>query len=86
MRERGVVTLPHAIRSMTSLPATVFGLTDRGQLRPGAWADIVVFDLETIADRATYKDSHQLAEGIAHVVVNGKLTGPGVLAGRVLRP
>ena len=86
VRERGVVTLPHAIRSMTSLPATVFGLTDRGQLRPGAWADIVVFDLETIADRATYKDSHQLAEGVAHVVLNGKLTGPGVLAGRVLRP
>ncbi len=86
VRERGVVTLPHAIRSMTSLPATVFGLTDRGQLRPGAWADIVVFDLDTIEDRATYKDSHQLAEGIAQVVVNGELTGPGVLAGRVLRP
>ncbi len=85
VRERGVVSLPHAIRSMTSLPATVFGIADRGQLRPGAWADIVVFDLEKFQDRATYQDPHQLAEGVTHVLVNGKLTGSGVLAGRVLR-
>ena len=50
--------LPHAIRSMTSLPATVFGIAERGQLRPGAWADIVVFDLEKFRDRATYQDPH----------------------------
>jgi N-acyl-D-amino-acid deacylase len=86
VRERGVVGLAHAIRSMTSLPATVFGIVDRGQLRVGAWADVVVFDLETVRDRATYQDPHQLAEGAVHVLVNGKITGPGVLAGRVLRP
>ena len=85
VRDRGVLSLPHAIRSMTSLPATVFGIAERGQLRPGAWADIVVFDLENFRDRATYQDPHQLAEGVTHVLVNGKLTGPGVLAGRVLR-
>jgi len=86
VRERGVVSLPHAIRSMTSLPAAVFGLSDRGQLREGAWADVVVFDLSTIQDRATYKDPHRLSEGVIHVLVNGKLATPGVLAGRVLRP
>jgi len=61
-------------------------VTARADARLPLDGTIVVFDLETIADRATYKDSHQLAEGIAHVVLNGKLTGPGVLAGRVLRP
>ena len=91
VRDRGVVSLPHAIRSMTSLPATVFGIAERGQLRPGAWADIVVFDLEKFQDRATYQEPHQLAEGVAHVLVNGtfswgELSGAGVLAGRVLRP
>ena len=91
VRDRGVVRLPHAIRSMTSLPATVFGIAERGQVRPGAWADIVVFDLEKFRDRATYQDPHQLAEGVAHVIVNGKLSWgklrtSGVLSGRVLRP
>ena len=76
---------------MTSLPATVFGIAERGQLRLGAWADIVLFDLEEFQDRATYQDLHQLAEGVTHVLVNGKLSwgklsGAGVLAGRVLRP
>ena len=91
VRDRGVISLPHAIRSMTSLPAMVFGIAERGQLRRGAWADIVVFDLEKFRDRATYQNPHQLAEGVAHVLVNGqlswgKLSGAGVLAGRVLRP
>ena len=91
----GVVSLPHAIGSMTSLPATVFGIAECGQLRPGAWADIVVFDLEEFQDRATYQD-HQLAEGVTHVLINrklswgklswGELSGAGVLAGRVLHP
>ena len=90
VRDRGVISLPHAIRSMTSLPATVFGIAERGRLRPGAWADIVVFDLEKFRDRATYQNPHQLTEGVAHVLVNGqlswgKLSGAGVLAGRVLR-
>lgn len=86
VREREVITLPQAIRSMTSLPAAVFGIVDRGQLRPGAWADVVVFDLEAIEDTATYQDPHRLASGVEHVLVNGELTDDGVLAGRVLRP
>ncbi len=89
--ERGVVTLPHAIRSMTSLVATVHGFEGRGLLREGAWADVVVFDLERIRDRATYQDPHQLCEGMVHVLVNGKLAVrdgqfTGELAGVVLRP
>jgi N-acyl-D-aspartate/D-glutamate deacylase len=71
--DRGVVSLPHAIRSMTSLPATIFGFDNRGLLREGAWADVVVFDLERIRDTATYQDPHQIAEGMVHVVVNGEL-------------
>ena len=70
--EDQVVDLAAAIRSMTSLPATVFGLTDRGVLRPGAFADVVVFDLGRVRDRATYENPHQVAEGMVHVLVNGK--------------
>jgi N-acyl-D-aspartate/D-glutamate deacylase len=91
VRERGVVALTHAIRSMTSLPAAVFGLEGRGALREGAVADIVVFDFDQIAERATYRDPHQLPEGVVHVLVggtpavrDGKPTG--ALAGQVLRP
>lgn len=71
--EEGVVDLPHAIRSMTWLPAAVFGMRDRGILREGAVADVVVFDLERLRDRATYQAPHQLAEGMVHVLVNGEL-------------
>ena len=71
VRERAVVEWPFAIRSMTHLPAMVFGVKDRGQLRPGAWADLVVFDPARITDKATYADPHQLSEGIDFVVVNG---------------
>lgn len=70
--EDHVVNLPAAIRSMTSLPATVFNLPDRGVLRPGAFADIVVFDLANVYDRATYENPHQMAEGMVDVLVNGK--------------
>lgn len=69
--ERRVVDLATAVRSMTSMSATVFGMTDRGVLRPGAVADIVVFDLERLRDPATYQDPHQLSEGMVHVLVNG---------------
>jgi N-acyl-D-amino-acid deacylase len=89
--ERGVISLPFAIRSMTSLPAQIIGLRDRGLLREGYWADITIFDPETIADRATYADPHQYAAGILYVLVNGefavdggKITGK--LPGRVLTP
>jgi N-acyl-D-amino-acid deacylase len=70
--EDGVVDLAFAIRSMTTLPATVFRLADRGVIRAGAVADIVVFDLERTRDRATYDAPHQLAEGMVYVLVNGR--------------
>ena len=70
--EDHVVELPAAIRSMTSLPATVFNLPDRGVLRPGAFADVVVFDLDKVYDRATYENPHQMSEGMVDVLVNGK--------------
>lgn len=71
VRERNVVPLEFAIRSMTSLPASVFGLTDRGAIRPGAFADIVIFDPATIKDAATYAEPQKLAEGVSDVLVNG---------------
>ena len=71
VRDRGVVSLEFAIRSMTSLPATVFGMKDRGVIREGAVADVAIFNLEEIRDRATYTEPHQLAEGMAWVLVNG---------------
>jgi N-acyl-D-amino-acid deacylase len=73
VKERNVVDLPFAIRSMTSLPAQVFALKDRGQIRPGAFADILIFDPAKVNDAATYLDPHQLAEGMTHVLVNGEL-------------
>jgi len=89
--ERGVISLPFAIRSMTSLPAQIIGLRDRGLLREGYWADITIFDPKTIADRATYTDPHQYAEGIRYVLVNGEFVVDegritGKLPGRVLMP
>jgi N-acyl-D-amino-acid deacylase len=88
--DRGIISLPFAIRSMTSLPAQVMGLKDRGLLREGSWADIAVFDPATIRDRATYTNPHQYAEGIPFVFVNGELvvdggTLTGKLPGKVLK-
>jgi N-acyl-D-aspartate/D-glutamate deacylase len=88
--EKGTVTLEHAIRSMTSLPALVFQMPDRGVLRPGAVADVVVFDLDRISDTAEYRDPHQLAEGMVWVFVNGVATLANgefadALPGRVLQ-
>ncbi|MGH7545106.1 MAG: N-acyl-D-amino-acid deacylase family protein, partial [Gemmatimonadota bacterium] len=78
--DRGVLSLPFAIRSMTGLAAEILGLTDRGTIRPGAWADLVVFDPRTIRDRATYREPHRYSEGIELLLVNGV---PVVEAGRV---
>ncbi len=69
---RGALSLEAAIRSQTSLPARIMGLSDRGMIRVGNWADLVVFDLETIADNATFTDPHQHSTGIDHVLVNGR--------------
>lgn len=91
VHERGIIDLPFAIRSMTSLPAQVFALKDRGQLRPGAFADILVFDPAKVNDTATYENPHQLAEGMVHILVNGQFVREdgkftGALPGRVLAP
>ena len=67
----GSSALPFAIRSMTSLAAQIMGLKDRGLIRPGAWADIVIFDLAEIADNATFTKPHQYPTGIPYVLVNG---------------
>jgi len=99
VRDEPVLTLEEAIRKMTSFPAQRFGLMDRGVLRPGARADIVVFDLERIGDRATnlYPHTypfqnypHRYPEGIDYVFVNGVLVvegeqHTGALPGKVLR-
>jgi len=91
VNERGTIDLPFAIRSMTSLPASVFGLKDRGMLRVGAWADILVFDPAKVRDTATYLEPHQLSEGMEYVLVNGTIakdadTWTGKLGGRVVTP
>ncbi len=69
--EKGTVSVEGAIRSMTSLPAQILGLRDRGLIREGQWADVVILDLENIRDMATPLEPHQYAEGIDHVLVNG---------------
>jgi dihydroorotase/N-acyl-D-amino-acid deacylase len=71
VREEHVLPLEDAIRKMTSAVATRLSIPDRGVLRPGLYADIVVFDPETITDRATYEDPHQISVGVKHVFVNG---------------
>jgi N-acyl-D-amino-acid deacylase len=91
VRERSAIDIATAIRSMTTLPATVFGLKDRGQLRAGAFADVLIFDVSKVNDAATYEKPHQLSEGIDDIIVNGELARrngrfTSALAGRVLRP
>jgi len=88
--EERLVPLEKAIRKMTSLPAARFGLKDRGILRSGAFADIVVFDPERIRDTATYENPRVFAEGVSYVIVNGQLvfregSFTGVRSGRALR-
>ena len=88
--EEGIVDLASAIRSMTGLPAQVLRIVDRGVLRPGAYADVVVFDLALLNDPATFTEPHQLAEGMIEVFVNGEAAVSsgeitGTLAGRVIQ-
>jgi N-acyl-D-aspartate/D-glutamate deacylase len=71
VRNRKVVSLESAVRSMTSLPATVFGLTNRGVIQTGAWADLAIFEPGDIHETATYTDPHQVAQGMHAVIVNG---------------
>ena len=75
--ERGVLSVEDAIRSMTSLPAIVFGLKDRGVVREGNMADLVIMDLEQIRDSATFFEPHQFPEGIEYVLVSGDFVVDG---------
>ena len=90
VRERGAMPLETAVLKMSGLPAHKLGLADRGVLREGAVADVVVFDPDRVGDRATFDDPHQYPEGIAHVVVGGVHTirdeeQTGRMGGRAVR-
>jgi len=71
VRDEKVISLQEAVRRLTGLPATNLGLDHRGFLKPGMFADVVVFDPATIADRATFENPHQYSVGVKHVFVNG---------------
>lgn len=93
VRERGVLGLAEAVHRMTGLAAANYGLSERGLLREGYWADLVLFDAAAIADRATFADPKQISAGISGVWVNGEPVWNGAAAvnkgrprGRVLRP
>ena len=88
--DESAITLPFAIRSSTSLTAQTLGLKERGLLKPGYFADVVVFDPKTIADRATYVNPEVLSTGVRYLLVNGKLAVDGgqltnAMAGRALK-
>jgi dihydroorotase/N-acyl-D-amino-acid deacylase len=90
VREEHLLTLPDAIRKFSALPAQRMRLTDRGVLKKGMWADVVIFDPATVRDVATYEQPNQLSQGMEYVLVNGvpviangKMTG--ALPGKVLR-
>jgi dihydroorotase/N-acyl-D-amino-acid deacylase len=77
VREEKLLTLEEAVRKMTSLPASRMGLSDRGILRPGMAADVVLFDPATVRERSTYADPLHYSEGIPYVMVNGQLVVDG---------
>jgi N-acyl-D-aspartate/D-glutamate deacylase len=90
VRDLRLLTLEQAVAKMTGAAARALGLTDRGLVRAGHWADLVVFDPARIADRSTYAEPHRYAEGVSSVVVNGDVVidggdHTGALPGRVLR-
>jgi N-acyl-D-aspartate/D-glutamate deacylase len=90
VRERRVLELPEAIRKMTSWPAKRMHLADRGSIAPGKWADVTIFDLDRLQDRATYEKPSELPTGIEWVLVNGVVTidhgrHTGAKAGKALR-
>jgi N-acyl-D-aspartate/D-glutamate deacylase len=72
VREKGILSWGQAIAKMTGNTAKKLGLSDRGVIRPGNFADITLFDPETIIDTATYKDPHSPPVGIPHVMINGE--------------
>jgi N-acyl-D-amino-acid deacylase len=89
VREEKILSLEEGVRKMTSISAQRFGLRDRGVIREGAWADLVLFDAQTVADRATFVNPHQHPDGIHSVIVNGMIViehgvHTGALPGLVL--
>ena len=90
VRERGLLSLEEAIYKMTGFPSKRLNFVDRGTLKENNWADIVVFDPDTIIDNATFLDPHRFSTGVHHVIVNGELVVTNdeqldVLPGRVLK-
>jgi N-acyl-D-amino-acid deacylase len=90
VREEKALTLEDAIRKMTSKPAEVFGFKRRGLLKPGNFADVVVFNPDTVIDKGTFVDPIQFPVGIEHVLINGQVVLHSgnyerTLAGKVLR-
>ena len=73
VRDEKVISLEEAMRKMTSLPAATLGLADRGTIAPGKWADLVIFDPATVADKATFEQPFQYPVGIDTVIVNGEV-------------
>lgn len=71
VRDESVISLEEAVRRLTLLPVQTLGVTERGRLAPGFYADITIFDPNTIGDRSTFENSHQYAVGVRHVLVNG---------------
>jgi N-acyl-D-amino-acid deacylase len=90
VREEHALTLPEAIRKLSAQPALNLSLPERGMLKSGYFADVVIFDPKTIQDHATYAQPHQLATGVSYVLVNGKLAlkegqATGAASGRFVR-
>jgi len=90
VREEKILPLEEAIRKMTSLPAQKLGLRDRGMIREGVWADVVIFDPKRVVDEGTYEDAHRYPKGVEYVLVNGEVVvekgeHTGALPGKVLR-
>jgi N-acyl-D-amino-acid deacylase len=90
VRDRRCLSEAEAVRKMTSMPADRLGIKDRGRLAPGYFADLVVYDPETVSDCATFEDPHRFSQGIETVLVNGRVVwrcgeATGSRAGRVLR-
>ncbi|MDB9815603.1 D-aminoacylase [Gammaproteobacteria bacterium] len=90
VRDRNILSLEEAVRKMTSLPAQILSIDNRGLIQEGYYADITIFDASTVTDKATFEDPHQYAEGIYSVLVNGVIVVEngahnGSKPGRVLR-
>ena len=89
-REKALFTIEEAVKKLTSRPAERLGLVDRGVLKVGSYADVTIFDPDTVIDRATFEEPKQYSAGIEHVIINGQLAlengrETSVLSGRVLR-